>query len=69
MSFGLCNAPGTFQNKIKSKIKYIFIVTHHVYKCTDGESLRCKTQQYKQQDMKKLQYKNNYIHTLHNIHI
>ncbi len=54
----------------------LFIATHHVHKCTDGEILRYKTVpwQYKQQDMKKLQYtyKQQYTHFtqythLHNI--
>ncbi len=34
-----------------------------------GARLNSTSNKYKQQDMKKLQYKNNYIHTLHNIHI
>ncbi len=57
-------------DQIKSNL---FIVTHHVHKCTDGEILRYKTVpwQYKQQDIyfkKKITiYINNNIHTLHNI--
>ncbi len=48
----------------------LFIATHHVHKCTDGEILKYKTVpwQYKQQDMKNVQYTHftQYTH-LHNI--
>ncbi len=51
---GLIKPANQFQIKIKSNL---FIVTHYVHKCTDGEIQDSVPWQYKQHDMRNVQYR------------